>query len=59
MPTKDRILLWATLIILLLAILTTPPSLTWPSYFFQLVAACVFVAGSDTGPKVLDIMVGH
>ena len=55
MPTKDRILLWATLIILLLAIVTTPPSLAWPSYFLQLAAA----AGSDTGPKVLDIMVGH
>jgi hypothetical protein len=43
LPTRDRILLWTTLTMLLLAILTTPPSLTWPSYFLQLVAACLLL----------------
>src|SRR6516162_6207205 len=43
LPTRDRILLWTTLIMLVLAVLTTPPSLTWPAYFLQLVAACLLL----------------
>jgi hypothetical protein len=44
MPTRDRALLWTTLIMLVLAILTTPASFRWPSYFFQLLAACLLLA---------------
>jgi hypothetical protein len=54
LPTRDRILLWTTLMTVLLAIVTTPPS-----FNFLSVGRSVFVAGSDIGPKVLNIMVGH
>ena len=39
MPTRSWVLLWTTLIMILLSIVTTNPFLTWPSYFFQLGAA--------------------
>jgi len=39
MPARSWVLLWTTLIMMLLSIVTTNPSLTWPSYFFQLGAA--------------------
>jgi len=39
MPTRYSILLWPTFIMILLSIVTTPPSFTYPSYFCQLIAA--------------------
>jgi hypothetical protein len=56
LPTRDRILLWATLTMLLLAILTTPVSHL--AFILLSVGCSVSVAGSDIGPRVLDIMVG-
>jgi len=39
LPTRDLVLLWLAFLAVLLSLVTTPPSLTYPTYFFQLAAA--------------------